>query len=128
MASRAAVARRALGARLGGVPESWPRRAAVFGAPAAYLVALAVVTLSWGLPVARDQLFIWLIAGIAAFSVPAWRGWGGMLLEWLPFFGLLAAYDYLRGAVSVTADQAHVIPQIHFDQALFSGHVPTVWL
>ena len=51
-----------------------------------------------------------------------------MLLEWLPFFGLLAAYDYLRGAVSVTADQAHVIPQIDFDQALFAGHVPTVWL
>src|SRR6478736_7526831 len=106
MASRAAVARRALGARLGGVPESWPRRAAVFGAPAAYLVALAVVIISWGLPVARDQLFIWLIAGIAAFSVPAWRGWGRLLLEWLPFFALLAAYDYLRGAVSVAEGDA----------------------
>ena len=86
----------------------------------AYIVALAVVTVSWGLPVARDQLFIWLVAGIAAFSVPAWRGWGGMLLEWLPFFGLLAAYDYLRGAVSVTAASAHVIPQIDFDKALFA--------
>ena len=102
MASRSAVARRALGARLGDGRETWLRRAAVFGAPAAYLVALTLVTVSWGLPVARDQLFIWLVAGIAAFSVPAWRGWGGMLLEWLPFFGLLAAYDYLRGAVSVT--------------------------
>jgi hypothetical protein len=128
MASRSAVARRALGARLLGARGSWPRRAAVFGAPAAYLVALAVVTVSWGLPVARDQLFIWLVAGIAAFSVPAWRGWGRLLLEWLPFFGLLAAYDYLRGAVSVTADQAHVVPQIDFDQALFGGHVPSVWL
>ena len=107
MASRSAVARRALGARLGAVRESWPRRVAVFGVPAAYLVALALVTVSWGLPVARDQLFLWLVAGIAAFSVPAWRGWGRMLLEWLPFFGLLAAYDYLRGAVSVTPDRAH---------------------
>ena len=120
MASRSAVARRALGARLGGGRGTWLRRAAVFGAPAAYLVALAVVTVSWGLPVARDQLFIWLVAGIAAFSVPAWRGWGRLLLEWLPFFGLLAAYDYLRGAVSVTAGQAHVIPQIDFDKALFA--------
>ena len=128
MASRSAVARRALGARLGGGRGTWLRRAAVLGAPAAYLVALTVVTVSWGLPVARDQLFIWLVTGIAAFSVPAWRGWGGMLLEWLPFFGLLAAYDYLRGAVSVTADQAHVIPQIDFDKALSAGHVPTVWL
>jgi membrane-associated phospholipid phosphatase len=128
MASRSAVARRALGARLGGVRGPWLRRAAVFGAPACYLVALTVVTVSWGLPVARDQLFIWLVAGIAAFSVPAWRGWGRLLLEWLPFFGLLAAYDYLRGAVAVTAAQAHVIPQIDFDKALFGGHVPSVWL
>ena len=107
---------------------TWRHRAAVFGAPAAYLVALAVVTISWGLPVARDQLFIWLIAGIAAFSVPAWRGWGRLLLEWLPFFALLAAYDYLRGAVSVAEGDAHVLPQLDFDKALFGGHVPSVWL
>jgi hypothetical protein len=127
MASRSAVTRRALGARLG-VPASGLRRAAVFGAPAGYLVALTVVAVSWGLPVARDQLFIWLVLGIAAFSVPAWRSWGRLLLEWLPFFGLLAAYDYLRGAVSVTADHAHVTPQIDVDKALFAGHLPTVWL
>jgi PAP2 superfamily protein len=127
MASRSAVTRRALGARLG-MHGSWPRRVAVFGAPAGYVVALTVVGVNWGLPVARDQLFIWLVAGIAAFSVPAWRGWGRLLLEWLPFFGLLAAYDYLRGAVSVTTDRAHFALQIDFDQALFGGHVPTVWL
>jgi hypothetical protein len=108
--------------------RAWLRRAVVLGVPAGYVVALAVVTVSWGLPVARDQLFIWLVAGLAAFSVPAWRGWGGLLLEWLPFFGLLAAYDYLRGAVSVTAGQAHVVAQIDVDKALFAGHLPTVWL
>jgi hypothetical protein len=78
--------------------------------------------------VARDELFLWLGLGMAAFSVSAWRSWGGMLLEWLPFFGLLVAYDYLRGAVSVTPLQAHVMPQIDADQALFGGTVPTVWL
>ena len=57
--------------------------------------------------------------------MPAWRGWGRLLLEWLPFFGLLVAYDYLRGAVSVTADHAHVTPQIDVDKALFAGHLPT---
>ena len=127
MASWSAVTRRPLGARLR-VLAPWLRRAAVFGAPAGYVVALTVVGISWGLPVARDQLFIWLVAGIAAFSVPAWRGWGRLLLEWLPFFGLLAAYDYLRGAVSVTAGHAHVTPQIDLDKALFGGHLPTVWL
>jgi PAP2 superfamily len=127
MASQSAVESRPVSAPVV-ARAPWLRRAAVFGAPAAYVVALTAVTISWGLPVARDQLFIWLVAGLAAFSVPAWRGWGGMLLEWLPVFGLLAAYDYLRGAVSVTAGQAHVVPQIDFDKALFGGQLPTVWL
>jgi hypothetical protein len=127
MASQSAVEPRPVSAPVG-ASSPWLRRAAVFGAPAGYVVALTVVTVSWGLPVARDQLFIWLVAGLAAFSVPAWRGWGGMLLEWLPFFGLLVAYDYLRGAVSVMAGQAHVVPQIDLDKALFGGQLPTVWL
>ena len=127
MASQSAVTRSPAAAP-SRARDVWLRRAAVFGVPAGYLVALTLVTVSWGLPVARDQLFIWLVAGLAAFSVPAWRSWGGLLLEWLPFFGLLAAYDRLRGAVSVTTDNAHIVPQIDFDQALFGGHVPTVWL
>jgi membrane-associated phospholipid phosphatase len=98
------------------------------GAPALYIVALGVVIASWGLPVARDQLFLWLGLGMAAFSISAWRSWGVMLLEWLPFYGLLVAYDYLRGAVSVAPAQAHVLPQIDADKALFGGTVPTVWL
>jgi hypothetical protein len=127
MASQSAVEPRPVSAPVG-ARSPWLRRAVVFGVPAGYVVALTAVTVSWGLPVARDQLFIWLVAGLAAFSVPAWRGWGGLLLEWLPFFGLLVAYDYLRGAVSVVAGQAHVVPQIDFDKALFGGQLPTVWL
>src|ERR671924_1811771 len=100
MASETAIAAEALPAPRT-APRRWLRRLLVFGAPAAYLAALTIVTLSWGLPVARDQLFFWLVLGIAAFSVPAWRGWGGLALDWLPFFGLLVAYDRLRGAVSV---------------------------
>jgi membrane-associated phospholipid phosphatase len=103
-------------------------RLLVVGAPVAWAVALAVVVASWGLPLARDQLFLWLGLGMAAFSVAAWRSWGRMLLEWLPFFGLLVAYDYLRGAVSVAQDQAHVAAQLAVDKALAGGEVPTVWL
>jgi hypothetical protein len=106
----------------------WLRRLMVFGAPALYLVALVVTTLSWGLPLARDQLFFWLVLGVAAFSVPAWRSWGRLLVEWLPFFALLAAYDRLRGAVSVSAGHAHVDAQLAFDKFIGAGEVPTVWL
>jgi membrane-associated phospholipid phosphatase len=103
-------------------------RFVVIGAPVVYVAALATVIITWGLPVARDQLFFWLGLGMAAFSVAAWRSWGTMLLEWLPFYGLLVAYDFLRGAVGVPADQAHVTPQLDLDKFLGDGHVPTVWL
>ena len=104
------------------------RHAIVVGVPVAYVVALAVVIVSWGLPVARDQLFLWLLLGLAAFSVAAWRTWGTMLLAWLPWLALLVAYDELRGAVAVAPERAHVAAQIATDRWLGSGDVPTHWL
>src|SRR3954452_24891321 len=98
------------------------------GAPLVYVVALAIFVLSWGLPVARDQLFLWLLLGLAAFSVGAWRSWGAMLLAWLPWLGLLVVYDELRGAVSVLPADALVAPQIAFDRWLGGGVTPTEWL
>lgn len=97
-------------------------------APVVYLAALGVSIALDGLPLARDQLFLWLLLGMAAFSVAAWRSWGELLLEWLPFLALLVAYDYLRGAVSVPTEQAHIVPQLRFDEWLAGGPIPTVWL
>src|SRR3954451_2561709 len=97
-------------------------------APVVYVAALGTTIAAWGLPVARDQLFLWLGLGMAAFSVSAWRSWGRMVLDWLPLFGLLVAYDYLRGAVAVAPSQAHLLPQLDADKALFGGAVPAVWL
>ena len=100
----------------------------VIGAPLVYVAALAITVASLGLPVARDQLFFWLLLGLAAFSVPAWRTWGAMLLSWLPLFALLVAYDFLRGAVSVAPARAHVTTQIAVDRWLAGGPDPTRWL
>jgi len=96
--------------------------------PVAYLVALAISIASDGIPLARDQLFLWLLLGIGAFSVAAWRTWGTLLLEWLPLLALLVAYDYLRGAVTIQPWEAHIAPQLAFDTWLGGGTVPTVWL
>jgi hypothetical protein len=105
-----------------------PERLLSFGAPVAYVVALGISIAVDGVPLARDQLFFWLVLGMAAFSVAAWRSWGVMLLEWLPLFGLLVAYDYLRGAVSVVPAAAHITPQLDLDRWLTGGTLPTVWL
>lgn len=97
-------------------------------APVVYLVTLVVVTITSGLPLGHDQLFLWIVLGLAAFSLAGWRSWGRMLLEWLPVLGLLVLYDNLRGAVTVPDGQAHVWPQIDFDRWLGGGELPTVWL
>jgi membrane-associated phospholipid phosphatase len=97
-------------------------------APVAYVAALVAVSVANGLPLGHTDLFFWILLGLAAFSLHAWRGWGRMLLEWLPLLALLVAYDYLRGAVSVPSAQAHVAPQIAADRWLGGGQVPTVWL
>jgi hypothetical protein len=96
--------------------------------PLAYVVALVAVVLTEGLPLEHAHLFLWIMLGLAAVSVRAWRGWGRLLLEWLPLLGLLLVYDYLRGAAGVPDRQAHVAPQIDADRLLGGGQVPTVWL
>jgi membrane-associated phospholipid phosphatase len=93
-----------------------------------YLVALVATTLAYGLPLEHAQLFFWIVLGLAAVSLRAWRSWGRMVLEWAPLLGLLIVYDYLRGGVSVSDSQAHVTPQIDVDRWLGGGQVPTVWL
>ena len=103
-------------------------RAVVVGAPVAYVAALAIFVAAWGLPVARDQLFFWVLLGLAAFSVAAWRSWGAMLAAWLPLLGLLVVYDELRGAVFVDPARAHVTAQLAVDRWLGGGAVPTEWL
>ena len=133
MARTAAAAVSAQETRAAALPElsrlrRVGRRVLVIGAPVVYVIALALTIAEWGLPLARDQLFFWLGLGMAAFSVAAWRSWGKMVLEWLPFFGLLLAYDFLRGAVAVTPEQAHVTAQLDLDKFLGGGVVPTVWL
>ncbi|MBA2517664.1 MAG: hypothetical protein H0V22_10190 [Solirubrobacterales bacterium] len=74
-----------------------------------------------GLPLARDQQFVWLTSGLMAFSVRKWRSWPSLIAHWLPLFLLLVAYDILRGAVAVADAQAHATPQLGLDRALFGA-------
>jgi membrane-associated phospholipid phosphatase len=113
-----------------GRATTWAGRALPILAPIVYLGALAITTFDDGLPLARDQMFFWLLLGLGAFSIAAWRSWGILLLEWLPLLALLVAYDYLRGAVPTAPGQAHIMPQLDFDRwlTLGNGQVPTNWL
>ena len=67
--------------------------------------------------------------GLLAFSATNFRGWmRGVVVDWLPFALILAAYDLLRGYADNLLFAAHVRPQLEADKLLFAGEVPTVWL
>jgi PAP2 superfamily len=105
------------------------RRSLALAGPAAYVVVLTVVVISDGVPLTRSRLLPWIVLGLLAFSLTNVRGWArGVVLEWLPFALILAAYDLLRSQADTLLFSAHVRPQLRADELLFVGRVPTVWL
>jgi membrane-associated phospholipid phosphatase len=98
------------------------------GVPAAYVIALATACVVRGIPTSRDALFLWVLLGLAALSATDLRGaWRGLLADWLPLAAVLFTYDILRGYADSLLE-AHVLPQLRFDEIVFGGTVPTVWL
>jgi hypothetical protein len=96
--------------------------------PAVYVCLSLAVFALFGVPIQRDVLAIWLLLGLLCFSLSDIRGYArGVVLEWLPFIGLLIAYDSLRGSAGHLF-AVHYLPQIQADQALFGGQAPTVSL
>jgi PAP2 superfamily protein len=100
-----------------------------WGGPAIWSVALAIAVAEWGLPLMRDRLLVWIAFGLVACSLHRLRRSARALLwEWLPFAGILLAYDLLRGLADELPFRAHTWPQLHFDEGLFGGVTPTVRL
>jgi PAP2 superfamily len=96
--------------------------------PVLFITASLVLFVLVGIPYQRDLLAIWLLLGLLCFSLSDLRGYArGVVLEWLPFIGLLIAYDSLRGSASHLFG-VHYLPQLQVDQTLFGGTAPTVML
>jgi hypothetical protein len=51
-----------------------------------------------------------------------------LVLDWLPFLGVLLLYDFARSMAHVIGRPVVVDPQIDLDRMLFGGVVPTPWL
>lgn len=97
--------------------------------PALWAVAFAASAWMYGLPWSRDRIALWLVAALLAASLSDLRRFAwGLIVDWLPLFVLLFTYDLLRGAADELMAVAHVLPQLRFDEVLFGGTVPTVWL
>jgi hypothetical protein len=107
-----------------------PRARLLTWAGLAFYAAFSVFAfVRWDLVRRQDWLWVWLFGGLLAVSLADIRGWArGMLRDWLPFMGMILAYDILRGLSDSLGIHAHAQPAIWFDKLLFGGNLPTVEL
>jgi membrane-associated phospholipid phosphatase len=100
------------------------RRQLRIAAPIAWAAATVLLVVLWGVPTKHDLIFLWLGAGMAAFTFEVSR----VVREWLPLIGVIFLYDLLRGVADGLLFPAWESPQIRVEQALFGTPVPTVRL
>lgn len=105
------------------------RRNVVIGLVAYVIATIALISFT-GILLARETIFLWLLLGLLVVSLTDVRGFArGVIVDWLPFYLTLVVYDFLRGYVgNHPFFEPHFLPQIHFDEFLFGGTVPTVTL
>lgn len=95
----------------------------------AYLLALAVVTVLFGLPTDRIYQALWIIAGIAAYNPGRpWREYLRVLVDWVPLIAALVVYDHTRGIADTLGMPVRVEELVSAEKWLFGGTVPTVRL
>ncbi len=93
--------------------------------PALYVLASIALVVAFGIPYQRDIVAVWMLLGLLCFSVSDLRGYfRGLVLELLPFLGILIAYDSLRGDAG-TLFTVHYLPQLEVDKWLFGGTAPS---
>jgi membrane-associated phospholipid phosphatase len=95
-----------------------------------FIGVTAYVTVRWGLVVImRDWLWVWILGFLLAISLTDLRRYGrGVILDWLPFVGIIVAYDLLRGMADPSVGEAHYVQQLDAERFLFGGTLPTQWL
>ncbi|MCU1456725.1 MAG: phosphoesterase PA-phosphatase related protein [Actinomycetia bacterium] len=93
----------------------------------AWLVAVVVFVIVIGVPTSRPQIFVIICLGLIASSVGTDTNWKRVIIDFLPFYAVLALYDFLRASAGKWLEP-HALPQIRIDQWLFGGTVPTVRL
>jgi len=93
----------------------------------AWAILVVVMVGIWGLPQGRPELFLLITTGLIATSAGNPWAWARVARDWAPLFVVLSTYDLLRSYADHWS-RVHMFTQIHFDQWLFGGDVPTVRL
>jgi membrane-associated phospholipid phosphatase len=94
----------------------------------AYTLTFVIVSKEFGFPTSRSRVFLWIIVGLIAGSASSPNAIQRIVVDWLPLFVVLVAYDLLRGQADGLVARAHLTPQLHADEWLGGGVAPTVRL
>ncbi|WP_330230324.1 phosphatase PAP2 family protein [Nocardia sp. NBC_00508] len=109
--------------------QSPTRRVARDAVWSGYLVGLVATIYTAGLPTSRAYQAVWILAGIAAFTIDRpWRNHLRILADWLPLLGALVLYDYTRGFADELGMPLRMTELAAVERGLFNGTIPTVWL
>lgn len=94
-----------------------------------YLISLVLWTATYGIPVQRELVILWICGALACVSIgrPP-REILQLVLDWLPIVAVLWVYDLTRGAADSLGIGIHYHPMIDFDKFVFFGETPTEWL
>ncbi|MDE9364892.1 phosphatase PAP2 family protein [Luteipulveratus sp. YIM 133132] len=120
---------------------SWTllRRAALV----VFAATLAVSVRLDGIPLDRVRMTLWILVGLSLTVIgKGWRAWLRVMWDWLPFQGVLLAYDYSygiagrydsvglprEGDTNVIGVPLHVTFPVDADRFLFGGTLPNQWV
>jgi membrane-associated phospholipid phosphatase len=94
-----------------------------------YLLVLVIWIATYGIPVQRELVILWICGALACVSIgrPP-REILRLVVDWLPIVAVLWAYDLTRGAADSWGIGIHVHTMIDFDSFVFGGETPTEWL
>jgi membrane-associated phospholipid phosphatase len=95
----------------------------------AYFAALVWIVIAFGIPTARLQLAAIIMTGLLLTSIGhSWQHSARVVLDWLPFTGVLVLYDRTRNVADALGIELHEADVLRAEKWLFGGSEPTVWL
>jgi membrane-associated phospholipid phosphatase len=97
-------------------------------AVAVYLVLSAVVVAADGAVPSRPYVLFWVLGLVIILGWHNPSPVARFAMDWLPVLVIAACYDLVRSRAPSLVPRAVTAPQRDFDEAVFGGTVPTVWL
>lgn len=92
-----------------------------------YVACSIVLVVAFGLP-DRPYVLWWIVVLVVLLTWRNPRPWARVVWDWWPILVIAAGYDLVRSFASDLVPRATTEPQLRFDEIVFGGKAPTVWI